>query len=254
MQDMMQRNSIEISRPNWIFCWSSFANHLCNAGTPLCPFASPTHRREIEYNHGRTKFACYCTCLDDPHKLLFPCKYQNSESRFGWMTYNYFKGGYRRKGQAVPGSRIYRRLKKLRTGIERYYGFTKENRYQMETNNTYMGHDNVLNSCNRTWHRCHFRYHLWAYENRQMERCPQYLRLNRLNLHGNWTETAGAFSVAWRSGAKIPFMTNQRESESYYWRLERKRLKGLSWIESLFWLCYMKPRPSRWGGRALESC
>jgi hypothetical protein len=34
--------------------------------------------------------------------------------------------------------------KKLRTGIERYYGLTKENRYHMEVNNTYMGHDNVL--------------------------------------------------------------------------------------------------------------
>ena len=30
------------------------------------------------------------------------------------------------------------------TGIERYYGLTKENRYYMEHNNTYMGHDNVL--------------------------------------------------------------------------------------------------------------
>jgi hypothetical protein len=60
------------------------------------------------------------------------------------MTYTYFKDDYRSKGPAVPGSRIYRRLKKLRTGIERYYGLTKENRYNMEANNTYMGRDNVL--------------------------------------------------------------------------------------------------------------
>ncbi len=60
------------------------------------------------------------------------------------MTYTYFKDGYRRYGPAVPGSRIYKYLKKFRTGIERYYGLTKENRYHMEANNTYKGHDNVL--------------------------------------------------------------------------------------------------------------
>jgi len=117
---------------------------LSNTGTPLCLFGYPTRRRGIEYNHGRTKFACYHVCLDDPQGLLFSCKYQKSKSRFGWMTYTYFKDNYRRQGPAVPGSRLYKRLKKLRTGIERYYGLTKENRYHMEVNNTYMGHDNVL--------------------------------------------------------------------------------------------------------------
>ena len=104
----------------------------------------PTRRRGIEYNHGRTKFACYRSCLDSQQRLLFPCEYQNSKSQFGWMTYTYFKDDYRKKGPAVPGSSIYKRLKRLRTGIERYYGLTKENRYHMEVNNTYMGHDNVL--------------------------------------------------------------------------------------------------------------
>jgi len=117
---------------------------LSNTGTPLCFFGYPTRRRGIEYNHGRTKFACYHVCADDPQNLLFSCEYQNSKSRFGWMTYTYFKEDYRRKGPAVPGARLYDRLKKLRTGIERYYGLTKENRYHMEVNNTYMGHDNVL--------------------------------------------------------------------------------------------------------------
>jgi hypothetical protein len=117
---------------------------LSNTGTPLCLFGYPTRRRGIEYNHGRTKFACYHVCLKDPQDLLFSCEYQNSKSRFGWMTYTYFKDTYRRQGPAVPGSRLYERLKKLRTGIERYYGLTKENRYHMEANNTYMGHDNVL--------------------------------------------------------------------------------------------------------------
>jgi hypothetical protein len=117
---------------------------LSNNGTPVCVFGYPTRRRGIEYNHGRTKFACYHACNNDPQKLLFPCEYQRSISRFGWMTYTYFKEDYRRKGPAVPGSRVYEQLKKLRTGIERYYGLTKENRYHMEANNTYMGHDNVL--------------------------------------------------------------------------------------------------------------
>jgi hypothetical protein len=117
---------------------------LSNTGTPLCLFGYPTRRRGIEYNHGRTKFACYHVCVKDPQDLLFSCEYQNSKSRFGWMTYTYFKDTYRRQGPAVPGSRLYERLKKLRTGIERYYGLTKENRYHMEANNTYMGHSNVL--------------------------------------------------------------------------------------------------------------
>ena len=117
---------------------------LSNTGTPLCLFGYPTRRRGIEYKHGRTKFACYHACADDPQDLLFSCDYENSKSRFGWMTYTYFKDSYRRQGPAVPGSRLYERLKKLRTGIERYYGLTKENRYHMEANNTYMGHDNVL--------------------------------------------------------------------------------------------------------------
>ena len=117
---------------------------LSDTGTPFCPFGYPTRRRGIEYNRGRTKFACHRACLDDSQQLLFSCEHQNSESRFGWLTYTYFKDSYRRQGPAVPGSRLYERLKKLRTGIERYYGLTKENRYHMEANNTYMGHDNVL--------------------------------------------------------------------------------------------------------------
>ena len=121
-----------------------WGSKFSDTGTPLCPLGYATRRRGIEYNHNRTKFACYHACHDNPQKLLLPCKYQQSKSRFGWMTYTYFKDGYRRYGPAVPGSRIYKYLKKFRTGIERYYGLTKENRYHMEANNTYKGHDNVL--------------------------------------------------------------------------------------------------------------
>jgi len=49
-----------------------------------------------------------------------------------------------KSGDLLRPLRLYERLKILRTGIERYYGLTKENRYHMEHNNTYMGHDNVL--------------------------------------------------------------------------------------------------------------
>ena len=80
---------------------------LSKTGTPLCLFGYLTRRRGIEYNHGRTKFTCYHACSNDPQGLLFSCQYQNSESRFGWMTYTYFKEDYRRQGPAVPGSRPY---------------------------------------------------------------------------------------------------------------------------------------------------
>ena len=118
--------------------------NLGKTGTPMCSLGYPTRRKGIEYNRGRTKFACYRVCIKDPQRLPFPCEYQNPENRFGWITHTYFKDDYRRQGPAVPGSRLYEQLKKLRTGIERYYGLTKENRYHMEANNTYMGHHNVL--------------------------------------------------------------------------------------------------------------
>jgi len=118
--------------------------NLGKTGTPMCSLGYPTRRKGIEYNRGRTKFACYRVCIKDPQRLPFPCEYQNPENRFGWITHTYFKDDYRRQGPAVPGSRLYEQLKKFRTGIERYYGLTKENRYHMEANNTYMGHRNVL--------------------------------------------------------------------------------------------------------------
>lgn len=113
-------------------------------GTPLCPFRYPTKRKGIEYNHQRTKFACHRICSEDSQQLLFNCPHKDSKSRFGWMIYTYFKNSYRTQGPCVPGSSVYKRLTPLRTGIERYYGLAKENRYRMEVSNTYMGHDNVL--------------------------------------------------------------------------------------------------------------
>jgi len=117
---------------------------LGDTGAPPCPFGCPTRRKGIEYARRRTKFACHHACRNSRQPLLFPCEHVHSASPFGWMTYTYFDDDYRRQGPAVPGSRTYERMKLLRTGIERYYGLTKENRYHMEQNNSYMGHDNVL--------------------------------------------------------------------------------------------------------------
>jgi hypothetical protein len=113
-------------------------------GSPLCPLGYPTRRKGIEYNHQRTKFACHKVCVQDPQKQLFTCPYATSHSKFGYTTYTYFRQGHRKFGPAVPGSRLYKYLKPMRTGIERYYGLAKENRYRMEQHNTYVGRDNLL--------------------------------------------------------------------------------------------------------------
>ena len=58
------------------------------------------------------------------------------------MTHTRFKGSYRKKGPAVPGSRVYEATS------HRYWvllnGLAKEKRYRMETSNKYMERDNVL--------------------------------------------------------------------------------------------------------------
>jgi len=45
---------------------------LGKTGAPLCIFGYPTRRKGIEYNHSRTKFACYHTCFEDPSNLSLP--------------------------------------------------------------------------------------------------------------------------------------------------------------------------------------
>ncbi len=49
-----------------------------DTGTPLCPFGYATRRRGIEYNHKRTKFACYHACHDDL-KNYFPSASTNNQ-------------------------------------------------------------------------------------------------------------------------------------------------------------------------------
>ena len=110
------------------------------------------------------------------------CAHRDSASRLGWTTRTRFEDDCRRKGPAVPGSRPCERLIKLRAGIERYYGPTKENRYRMEANNSCTGMENVL---------IHAIEHDMAATldilrehapQRQMERCGGRETLNRLEL------------------------------------------------------------------------
>ena len=46
-------------------------------------------------------------------------------------------------GRRVPHSRIYKKLKPYRSGIERTFALVKENRYRMEISNRYKGIENV---------------------------------------------------------------------------------------------------------------
>lgn len=112
-------------------------------GFPLCPYGFSTRRKGIEYNHKRTKYACFKSCKDAKEPILFNCKHLETSHKYGYMTYTYFKDSYRKFGPATPGSMIYRKVKRYRTGIERYYGLVKENRYRMESSNRYKGIDNI---------------------------------------------------------------------------------------------------------------
>jgi hypothetical protein len=112
-------------------------------GFPLCHYGFSMRRKGIEYEHRRTKYACFKSCADAKEPLLFQCRYRETLHHYGYMTYTYFKDSYRKFGPATPRSFIYQKLKKYRTGIERYYGLVKENRYRMESSNSYKGIDNI---------------------------------------------------------------------------------------------------------------
>lgn len=109
-------------------------------GYPLCPWGFAMKPRGIEYKQQRTKYACFRVCKKYQQPLLFSCEYYGEQYRSG---YTYFADGYRKYGPALPHSLIYKKLKPFRTGIERTFGLVKENRYRMETSNSYKGLDNV---------------------------------------------------------------------------------------------------------------
>jgi hypothetical protein len=112
-------------------------------GYPLCLFGYAMKPRGIEYKQKRTKYACFKCCTKSEQTLLFQCDYIKEQYKYGYTCYTYFEDGYRKYGPALPHSLIYKKLKPLRTGIERTFGLVKENRYRMESTNFYKGLDNV---------------------------------------------------------------------------------------------------------------
>ena len=112
-------------------------------GYPLCLFGLPMKRRGIEYKQKRTKYACFKSCQKDGQLLMFQCEYIKEQYKHGYTCRTYFTDGYRKYGPALPYSMIYKKLKPLRTGIERSFAIIKENRYRMEMSNFFKGIDNV---------------------------------------------------------------------------------------------------------------
>jgi len=112
-------------------------------GFPLCPWGIPMKPKGIEYKHRRTKYACFKLCKKEGQPILFPCDYVKEQYKYGYTCYTYFSNGYRKFGPALPHNAIYKKLKPLRTGIERTFGLVKENRYRMESTNFYKGIENV---------------------------------------------------------------------------------------------------------------
>lgn len=112
-------------------------------GIPLCIWGLPMSRMVVDYVRKRTKYACRKVC-QRAEQMTFKCLYLKSSLPNGLIQYTKFEDGYRKYGPGIPGSTIYKKLKPLRTAIERNYGLVKENRYRMEYTNTYMGLDNVL--------------------------------------------------------------------------------------------------------------
>ena len=120
-----------------------YPNGFTEDGYPLCLEGFPMKPRGIEYKQKRTKYACFKVCRKSKQRLLFTCKYIKEKYKHGYTCRTYFKNGYRKFGPAVPHSLIYKKLKPLRTGIERTFALVKENRYFMEKSNRYKGIDNV---------------------------------------------------------------------------------------------------------------
>ncbi len=112
-------------------------------GIPLCIWGLPMSRTGIDYARKRTRYACRKVC-QRTKQMTFNCPYLDSSFPNGLIYYTRFKDSYRKYGPAIPGSNIYKKLKPMRTAIERNYGLVKKNRYRMENTNTYMGLDNVL--------------------------------------------------------------------------------------------------------------
>lgn len=122
---------------------SAYPKGFTADGIPLCIWGHPMSRSGVDYTRKRTRYACRKVC-QRAAQMTFDCPYLGSSFPNGQIRYTRFKDSYRKYGPARPGSTIYKKLKPMRTAIERNYGLVKENRYRMENTNTYMGLDNVL--------------------------------------------------------------------------------------------------------------
>jgi len=122
-----------------------YPKKFTKAGYPICPFGYALTRSGIDYKRKRTKYCCRKVCAKRPKEQddLFDCENLNCNNSNGITIYTHFKDSYRKYGPAIPSTNIYKRLKPLRTAIEREYGLVKENRYRMEYINTYIGIENV---------------------------------------------------------------------------------------------------------------
>ena len=112
-------------------------------GIPLCIWGQEMTRTGVDYARKRTRYACKKVCQRAEQRTL-NCSYLGDASPHGQSRYTKFEDDYRKYRPAIPGSMIYKKLKPMRTAIERSYGLVKENRYRMEYTNTYMGLHNVL--------------------------------------------------------------------------------------------------------------
>jgi hypothetical protein len=122
---------------------TAYPKGYTSEGIPLCIWGLPMSRTGIDYTRKRTRYACRKNC-QRAKQMTFKCPYLDSPSKSGLVYYTKLRDNYRKYGPAIPASTIYKKLKPLRTAIERNFGLVKENRYRMETTNTYMGLDNVL--------------------------------------------------------------------------------------------------------------
>jgi hypothetical protein len=111
-------------------------------GIPLCIWGQRMTRTGIDYKRKRTRYACKKVC-QRAEQMTFDCPFLQGSFANGLIYYTKFQDD-RKYGPAIPGSTIYKKLKPMRTAIERNYALVKENRYRMENTNTYMGMDNVL--------------------------------------------------------------------------------------------------------------
>jgi hypothetical protein len=114
-------------------------------GRPLCPYGIELARRGTDHARRRTKFCCEHRCRDPdntPADGWIDCEHLE-RSGPGYTFYTRFDWSYRKFGPLTPDMRLFDKLYRLRTDVERGFGLSKANRYRMEQSITVMGLDAV---------------------------------------------------------------------------------------------------------------